>query len=71
MKQLFFILVILTLFSCSNDDEQERLMYDITYSVTALNGATINKIEYLDSQGDLIELTNVTSPWSHNSNLKA
>lgn len=71
MKQLFFILAILTLFSCSNDDEQERLMYDITYSVTALNGATINKVEYLDSQGDLIELTNVTSPWSINLTVRA
>lgn len=71
MKKLFFIVAILTLFSCSDDDEQERLMYDITYSVTALNDVTINKVEYLDSQGDLIELTNVTSPWSINLTVRA
>lgn len=37
-------------------------MYDITYTVIASNGATINKVEYRDSQGSLIELTNVSSP---------
>lgn len=71
MKKLLFIVAIFTLFSCSNDDEQERLMYDITYSVTALNGTTINKIEYLNNQGNLIELTNITSPWSINLTVRA
>lgn len=46
-------------------------MYNITYTVTASNGATINKVEYRDSQGDLIELTNVTSPWTMNLNVRA
>ncbi|WP_341216544.1 hypothetical protein [uncultured Wocania sp.] len=46
-------------------------MYDITYTVIMSNGATINKIEYRDSQGDLIELTNVTSPWTINLNVRA
>jgi len=46
-------------------------MYDITYSVTALNGTTINKIEYLNNQGNLIELTNITSPWSINLTVRA
>lgn len=71
MKKLFFILLIFTLHSCSNDNDLERLMYDITYSVTALDGATINKIEYLDSQADLIVLNNVTSPWSINLKVRA
>lgn len=71
MKKILFIVAIFTLFSCSNDDEKERLMYDITYSVTALNSSTINKIEYLNSQGNLIELTNVTSPWSINLTVRA
>ena len=46
-------------------------MYDINYTVTATNGATINKIEYRDNQGDLVELTNVTSPWSIDLNVRA
>ena len=71
MKKLLFIVAILTLFSCSDDDEQERLMYDITYSATALNGTTINKVEYLNSQGNLIELTNVTSPWNISLTIRA
>ncbi|MDG1805117.1 hypothetical protein [Flavicella sp.] len=46
-------------------------MYDITYSATALNGTTINKVEYLNSQGNLIELTNVTSPWNISLTIRA
>jgi hypothetical protein len=71
MKKLLFIAAITILISCSKDDEPNRLMYDITYTVTASNGATINKIEYRDNQGDLIELTNVTSPWTINLNVRA
>jgi hypothetical protein len=71
MKKLLFITAITILFSCSKDDEPTRLMYDITYSVVASNGATINKVEYRDGQGDLIELTNVTSPWTINLNVRA
>lgn len=71
MKKLLFITAITILFSCSKDDEPTRLMYDITYSVVTSNGATINKVEYRDGQGDLIELTNVTSPWTINLNVRA
>lgn len=71
MKKLLFIAAITLLFSCSNDDEPERLMYAINYTVTASNGATINKVVYRDSKGDLIELNNVTSPWTINLNVRA
>ena len=71
MKKLFFIIAIAILASCSKDDDPDRTMYNITYTVTASNGATINKVEYRDSQGDLIELTNVTSPWTMNLNVRA
>lgn len=71
MKKLFYILFISVLFSCSNTDEPERLMYDITYSVNATNGATINKIEYRDNRGDLIELENVNAPWTINLRVRA
>lgn len=64
MKKLLFIVAIAFLFSCSKDNESSRLMYDITYTVVASNGATINKVEYRDAQGDLIELSSVTSPWT-------
>ncbi|NVK53170.1 MAG: hypothetical protein HWD85_09565 [Flavobacteriaceae bacterium] len=46
-------------------------MYDIVYTVVAENGATINKIEYRDGQGDLIELSNITSPWTINIQVRA
>ena len=59
------------MFSCGDDDEPERLMYSVTYSVVANNGATINKVEYRDGKGDLVELTNVTSPWSVNLRVRA
>ncbi len=71
MKKLLFITAITILVSCSKDDEPTRLMYDITYTVVASNGATINKVEYRDDKGDLIELTNVTSPWTINLNVRA
>ena len=72
MKNLLFITIITLLVSCSSsDDNNDRLMYDITYRVVALNGATINKVEYRDGQGDLIELTNVTSPWTINLKVRA
>ena len=71
MKKLFFFIAIAILASCSKDDEPNRTMYDITYTVVASNGATINKVEYRDSQGDLIELTNVSSPWTINLNVSA
>ncbi|SNR32033.1 hypothetical protein SAMN06265371_101218 [Lutibacter agarilyticus] len=71
MRKLLFISIITLLFSCSKDDEPDRTMYNITYTVTATNGATINKVEYRDSQGKLIELTNVNSPWTINLNVRA
>jgi hypothetical protein len=71
MKKLLFIAIVTLLVSCSNNDEPDRLMYDVTYTVTANNGATINKVEYLDSQGVLIEVNNVSSPWSINLRLRA
>ena len=64
MKKLLFISIITVLFSCSKDDEPVRTMYDITYTVNATNGSTINKVEYMNGQGVVIELTNVSSPWS-------
>jgi len=71
MKRVFILLLATIMFSCGDDDEPERLMYSITYSVVANNGATINKVEYRDSEGDLMELTNVTSPWSVNLRVRA
>ena len=71
MKKLVFLTIIVLFFSCSNDDEPERTVYDITYSVTATNGATINKIEYMDGQGGIQELTNVSSPWLINFKSRA
>ena len=71
MKKLFLITCLTILYSCSNNDELPRKIYDITYTVSTTNGATINKIEYRDSQGDLVELTNVTSPWSINLEVRA
>ena len=72
MKNLLFFTIITLLVSCSSsDDSNDRLMYAVKYTVTASNGATINKVEYRDGQGDLIELTNVTSPWTINLNVRA
>ncbi len=71
MQKLLFITLISLFISCSSDSDNERLMYDITYTVTASNGATINKVEYRDDQGDLIELTNVTSPWTISIQVRA
>lgn len=71
MKRLLFIVAIAILVSCSKDDKPDRTMYDITYTVVASDGATINKVEYRDNQGDLIELTNVSSPWTINLNVRA
>lgn len=71
MKKYLLVCLTLFLFSCSGDDEPERLMYDITYTVEAINGATINKVEYRDDKGDLIELTNVISPWTVNLKVRA
>jgi len=71
MKKFLFLLVAAIMFSCGDDDEPERLMYSVTYSVVANNGATINKVEYRDGKGDLVELTNVTSPWSVNLRVRA
>ncbi len=71
MKKFLILLIATIIFSCSDDDEPERLMYSITYSVVANNGATINKVEYLDENADRVELTNVTSPWSVNLRVRA
>ncbi len=71
MKKFLILFIAAMMFSCGDDDEPERLMYSITYSVVANNGATINKVEYRDGKGDLVELTNVTSPWSVNLRVRA
>ena len=72
MRNILFITILTLFVSCSSsDDNNDRLMYDITYTVTTSNGATINKVEYRDNQGDLIELTNVTSPWTISLNVRA
>lgn len=71
MKKLLCIAFATLLISCSDDNDNDRLMYDVTYTVNAENGATINKVEYRDEQGDLIELTNVSSPWTINLNIRA
>lgn len=46
-------------------------MYDITYTVVASNGATINKVEYRDGKGELVELLDVTSPWTIDIRVRA
>ena len=71
MKKSLFVAAIAFLFACSKDNDPEWLMYNITNMVVASNGATINKVEYRDSLGDLIELINVNSPWSINLNVRA
>lgn len=60
---LLLMLLALVSFACSNDDEPVT-MYDVSYTVTAENGATINLIQYRDGNGDLVDVTNATSPWS-------
>ncbi|WP_321279684.1 hypothetical protein [Marinifilum fragile] len=70
MKRILFIASIILLFSCSKDDPK-RLMYDITYTVVASNGATINKVEYRDGKGEFVELYNVTSPWTIDIRVRA
>ena len=71
MKKLLFIIAVTILISCSKNEEPSRTMYDITYTVVAENGATINKIEYRDDKGDLVELSNVNSPWTINIQVRA
>ena len=71
MKKLLSLILLAIFYSCSNNNEIERTIYDITYSVNATNGATINKVEYRDSQGDLVELTNISSPWSISLRVRA
>lgn len=72
MKKLLFLCALTMLLSCSSDDDNsDRTIYDITYTVEANNGASINKIEYRDNNGDLIELTDVTSPWTINLQVRA
>jgi len=63
MKKQFLFLILLTILSCSDDDEPQT-MYDVSYTVTAENGATINSIRYLNESGDPVELGPQTSPWS-------
>ena len=63
MKNLLFILVII-LFSACSEDSDDSVIYDITYTVIASDGTTINKVQYRDSEGDLQILNNVNSPWS-------
>ncbi len=64
-------MAITLLFSCSGSDEPDRLMYDITYTVTTSNGATISRVEYLDNRGERVELPNQTSPWTINLRVRA
>ena len=71
MKRIATIIVIILLFSCSKDDEPDRLMYDITYTVTVSNGTTINRVEYLDNRGERVELFNLTPPWTTSLRVRA
>lgn len=71
MKKILFLAITVLFLSCSSSDDQDRLMYNITYSVVASNGAIINKVSYRNSQGDLVELNNVSSPWTINLNVRA
>lgn len=65
MKKLVLIsLILCTIWACSNNDPLPETMYDVSFTVTAENGATINSIQYRDGNGDLIEVTSATSPWS-------
>ena len=72
MKRLLFLALGLAFMSsCSDDVEPDRLMYDITYTVETSGGATINTIEYRDDKGDLVEVSNATSPWTINLRVRA
>ena len=70
MRNLLFIVVFIFFSSCSKDYD-EKVIYDITYTVTSSDGSTINKVEYRDGRGDLKEFRNVNSPWSINIHLRA
>ena len=72
MKKILTLLVIALLISCSSDDDEStRTMYSVSYTVRATNGATINKIEYRDENGDLIEVNSPSSPWTINLRIRA
>lgn len=51
-------------------EESNRLIYDVTNTVTANDGATINKVEYLDGEGNLIEIYNIYSPSAINLQIR-
>ena len=60
---LLLVLLALVSLTCSVDDEPVT-MYDVSYTVTAENGATINSIRYLDESGEAVELGPQSSPWT-------
>ena len=70
-RLLFFTFAFACLLSCSDDVEPDRLMYDITYTVETSGGASINTIEYRDDKGDLVEVSNATSPWTIDLQVRA
>ncbi len=71
MRRLLFFLLSISLIACSSDDTPDRVVYDITYTAAVANGATLNKVQYRDSNGDLVELENVSSPWSISLRVRA
>ena len=68
---LLALLFVLVTTACGDDDGTPDVIYDVNYTVTAENGATINSIQYRDDKGDLIDLTNASSPWSIDLDVRA
>lgn len=66
---LMMTLLVIMSSSCNNDDEPQTI-YDVTYTVTAENGATINSIRYLNESGDPVELGPQSSPWTINLDVR-
>ena len=69
-KTITLLFISLSILSCSNNNDLTTVFYDVTYTVTASNGATINQIEYLDENADRVTLTNVNSPWTINLRIR-
>ena len=53
--------------ACGGDDDGGGLPpgkdYSIEYKVTATGGTTVNKIQYLDKNAEMVVIDNPTIPW--------
>lgn len=67
MKNTFFAIVfaVFLVSSCGGDDNglPPAKNYSIEYRVTASDGTTVNRIEYLDKDAERVVIENPTVPW--------